>query len=325
MKFTGDGSTERFITGLYSLDRACMGEETSIGLPYGIAYQVFGATGVGKSTFAYGLSGYIANYLNGNIALCDFEGFDKNFISSILSSTKFDNELRSVSDKEDGIQLGMLIDLLDNEKKNFVVGIVDSVAAVSSEAEQRGALEEAKMGRRAHIMNGFCRQAMHTLRWHPGRTLFLVNHWYKNIGMFGYSTPGGNGKEYLTTVHMLIKRLYTFPDGSYVLSGKIRKNRWGYVGRNFTVFMLSGMGIHAGLTAVWDCVLYKIAKYKEKDREIVMDTQDPIRLSTLVKSAKAGEDVFHPFREALEKLNGTQDIGTENEGNDTGEVDEVSN
>ena len=89
--------------------------------------------------------------------------------------------------------------------------------------------------------------------------------------------------------------------------------------------MLAGRGIHEGLTALWDCVIYKLVQYRdEKVKYVYNDTEKIEHISTFVKAAKRGEDIFQPFKEALEKLDGTQDIGNEDEGNEPSEWTKLS-
>jgi len=63
----------RIMTGLYSLDRACINDLGDLGVPVGHFWEIVGTTGIGKSTFAYSLAGILATIQEKNIVLCDFE------------------------------------------------------------------------------------------------------------------------------------------------------------------------------------------------------------------------------------------------------------
>jgi len=311
---------QRIKTGYYSLDHAFINHKGDLGMPIGVGYEIFGATGIGKSTLAYSLAGMLAD----DIVLCDFEGFDVDFLERVMLSVGYDGNIHVLSDIEDEKQLMNTLDLLADAKQKYNVAILDSISAISPISEMDGDIGEANMGKRAFTMAQFSRKALHIFRFaKEPKTIIAINHWRPTMSGRGWESPGGIVKNYLLTVRILLKRVEEFPDGSYILQGKAEKNRWGYSDRLFFVFMLAGYGLHAGLSAVWDCVILKVAKYE--NGTIKIGTQSYGRLSTLVKSAKAGEDIFKPFKDELEKLDGTQDTGTENEGNELSEVDEVQN
>jgi len=300
----GHEPIQRLKTSLYSLDRAFVNDRGEIGVPVGHGYEFFGSTGVGKSTFCISFAGLIAKHYQKGIVYCDLEGFDPTTLERILSFSDFEGKVQFTGNPKkvlsDGEHLQQSNELL--RKDEFCVSILDSVAAIIPISEQESDLEEANMGRRGLLMAQYSRMSLKTFRdfreTQP-KTILLVNHWYPRIGSRGYDTPGGEVKKYITTVRVLLRRKEEFPDNSYVLEGKLYKNRWGYEDRNFYVFMVAGRGLHKGLTAVWDCIVAEKASYS---RGIVkLDGEESgTRLSALVKSAKLNEDVFSPYMEALQ-------------------------
>jgi hypothetical protein len=240
-----------------------------------------------------------------------------------MASVGFDGTVKVLYDIEDEKQLMDTLDLLSDPKSKYNVAILDSVSAISPISEMSGDIGEANMGKRASAMAQFSRKALHIFRFAKiPKTILAINHWRPTMSGRGWESPGGIVKNYLLTVRILLKRVEEFPDGSYILQGKVEKNRWGYSDRIFHVFMLAGHGLHKGLSSVWDCIVLKLAILK--NGVVYIDTQSYGRLSTLVKSAKIGEDVFQPFRNELEKLNGNiEDTGTDNETEQPSEVDEV--
>jgi RecA/RadA recombinase len=285
---------ERTILNLYSLDRAFVNDVGELGCPVGIGYEIFGGNHVGKSTFVYSLAGLLTE---SNIVLSDFEGFDPEFLRSVLSTIGFEGTVNTLREHEDEDQLGELITLLKSD--DYSIGIIDSIGAISPISETEGDLGEANMGRRAMIMAQFTRKAMKMLRFTDGNTILAVNHWYPRIGSRGYQSPGGEVKNYLFSVRILLKRKHEFLDGSYILEGTVRKNRWGYKDKVFYVFILAGRGLHKGLTALWDCVLLDKAKYG-KGGYVKIEKENMGRLSALAKKAKEGNDeIFEPFMELL--------------------------
>lgn len=280
----------RIETGFYSLDHAFSDQKP--GVPGKWGFEIFGQNHVGKSTFVYSLAAILAQKSGGSVALADFEGFDPEYLETIMGNTGFSGNVHIVQDDSDEQQLEKLLELLD---KDCSVGILDSIGAISPMQEQDNDIGEANMGRRALILAQFCRKAVHLMRMSSKpKVILMTNHWIPQIGKPGYDTPGGEAKKYLAAVRILLKRDTEFPDASYVLSGEIKKNRWGILGRKFYIFVVSGYGIHPGLSAVWDCIMNKTATYVNGVIRIG-DTSFG-RLSSIVKAVKSGNEFdFSPF------------------------------
>jgi len=215
-----------------------------------------------------------------------------------------------------------------NTKKDFHVAVLDSISAITPIAEQKGDIGERNMGQRAFAVAQFVRRALHIVRFSDvPKTIIAINHWIPKMGGYGYTAPGGQVKNYLFTARILLKRKLEFPDGSYILEGEVVKNRWGFSNRKFYVFMLAGRGIHEGLTALWDCVIYKQIQYRDEKVKYTLDdgTEVTVHISIFVKAAKRGEDLFEPFRKKLESINADIEIiGDEAEGNEPSELDTLS-
>lgn len=285
-------SIDRKVLGLYSLDRATIGIQHVIGVPMGYGYELFGGTGVGKSTFAYSFAAMLSN--TKGVVLGDFEGYDPEHLISAMEGVGFDGTVRAVQEKEDEDQLDKILDSM--EEKEFDVCILDSIGALSSLAEQEGEIGDANMGRRAKNMAQFSRRAVKMCRYAP-KVFLMTNHWYPKIGSRGYDTPGGEVKKYLAAIRILLKRVENFQDGSYVLEGKIYKNRWGYINRVFYVFILAGGGIHPGLTALWDGIL--LGKV-DKTRTIKIGDTSFGFMKDVVQHAHDGDtEFFQPFHDAI--------------------------
>src|SRR5512139_2950367 len=94
-------STKRVITGLKTFDIAFENVRGQIGFPIGTMTEIFGPTGCGKSTLTFGLSGLIGSHLDTNIALADFEGFDPDFMVTILENSGFNGTIYHLQDKSD--------------------------------------------------------------------------------------------------------------------------------------------------------------------------------------------------------------------------------
>lgn len=302
----------RILTGLHSFDQAFRNAKGDIGFPVGTTTEISGPTFCGKSTLAFGLSGLIAEETKSNIAFADFEGFDPEFLQTVLEQSKFDGTVNIVQNDNDEQTLDGLIDLL--KLGEYSVGILDSVGAISPISEISGDLGEANMGRRARLMAQFSRKAMHLLRF-SNKSLFMINHVHPNLGSMGTTTPGGETLKYLSAVRIRMKRKEDFPDQSYAIEGKVTKNRFGYKDRQFHIVMLAGIGIHLGLTAMYDCFLLKLA---ERGKTVKIQGKSLGYLKTFFEEAHKGNNtVFSPFLELINGYTSTDKSITETEDTET--------
>lgn len=292
---------QRIITGLYSFDHAFINRDGDVGFPIGKGIELYGATFTGKSTIVYGLAGMVAKAIDKDIALADFEGFDPQFLKTVLTTAGFEGDIYCIQKEEDEEALDDLLSELRKDK--YGVGIVDSIGAISPVSEQEGDLGEANMGRRAFLMAQFTRKALKLMRSDEPKTIFMINHAYPKIGGRGLDTPGGEVKKYLASIRISVKRKYIkgkyeeYPDGSYIIEGTVVKNRWGLKEKTFNLFVLSGKGIHKGLTAMYDCISMGLA---ERGRTIKIGDTTYGTMKECVQQAHAGNDEFFiPFREIL--------------------------
>jgi len=324
IKIVGDMlPVKRLITGLYSFDNSFINSKGDVGLPLGKGIEWFGSNNVGKSTTVYGLAGLIAKELNKNIALVDFEGFDPDLFISLLENAKFDGEVRYIQREDDEESLEELLVYL--RKPEYAVGIIDSIGAISPIAEQSGDLGEANMGKRAFLMAQFSRKATKILRSNDDKTVFAINHAYPKIGGRGMDTPGGEVKKFLLSIRIQVRRVYwkgkyeEYPDGSYVIEGTVVKNRWGLKDKIFHLFVLSGRGIHKGLTAMYDAKRLGLVTV-ERNVVKIGDTSFG-KLPVMVKEAKnENEKFFEPFFDILQTDNTEIDNYVETENTNEEEI-----
>lgn len=292
---------QRICTGLHSFDRAFVNQAGEVGFPIGKGVEIYGSTHCGKSTITYGFAGMIARILKKDIALADFEGFDPDFLTTVLQSTGFDSKIYCIQEDDDETALDLLLTTL--RKPEYCVGIVDSIGAISPVSEAEGDLGESNMGRRAFLIAQFTRKALKILRSPDSKTIFMINHAYPRIGGRGMETPGGEVKKYLTSMRISVKRRYLkgkyeeFPDGSYIIEGQVIKNRWGLKDKGFHLFVLAGYGIHVGLTAMYDLIDMGLV---ERGRTMKMDGVSFGSLKDVIMKAHDGnEKFFIPFIDKL--------------------------
>lgn len=306
IKITGETPEfKRVQTGWYSFDHA-LSDQTEIGYPLGQIAEIYGANGVGKSTFVHSLSFVLARETKSNIAVADFEGLNVKLLTANAELQGFDGELYRIQDVKDETILDELLKSLKDKKKHYSVGIVDAVGSISPVSEAEGNLGDANMGRRALLMGQFSRKANHILINNPYKSMILINHRHPLIGTgFGFSTPGGETKKYSASIRIQVARMRlknkeeVFPDGSYILKGTITKNRWGLEKRDFHVFVLAGKGVHKGLSAFYDGAILGLVN---RERTIKIGDQNFGYLKDLIAHAQANdEEYFKPFYDVLEK------------------------
>lgn len=308
LTFTGanqNAINTRQLTGFYSLDRAFTSRDKEIGWPLPSEVEVSGPFGVGKTNFAFSIGGIIAKALGGNISWVELETQNRKTIRAILENTKFSGEVNCIFDKRDEKMVDELLDdILDDKGKDtsYSVGILDSVAAFSSSAEQGGEIGDSNMGRRAMPMAQVYRRAERLMqrREYPF-TLISTNHQYQKIGgmtKWEVVTPGGTAKNFMAHNLIRLKQsfAYRYPDG-WLVDGKVVKNRDGFTGLTFQVFMVAGEGLHVGLSALFDCANFGLCKIDKK--VVIMNGEKMGHLKDIVADRKNVD--FAPFHNALKE------------------------
>lgn len=304
MSITFEGEVkrvERLITGLYSFDRAFRTFPTSVrevalGYPIGYATEIFGPTGCGKTSFTLWLAGKLAVRTGGHISLLDLEGFDIELAMSILACTDFDGFVRLVQEDSDEGNLDKLIKNLKDAKAKNTVGILDSIGAISPLGEAEGEIGEANMGQRAKAMAQFTRKSLPILG--KNTSILMVNHVHQIIGGRGTLTSGGEVLKYLSSTRIRLSRKEEFDDGSYVLEGKVVKNRFGLKDKLFYLVILAGSGVHPGLTWMFDGIIEGKVK-RERTIKIGDKSMGLLNKNVLVAAHAGDDDFFLPFKEAL--------------------------
>lgn len=315
--FTGDTfeSTNRVVTGCHSLDWALADRLNNIGIPHRSTIEVYGGKNVGKSTLCFSLMGIVAKRLQKNITILDWEGQSKETIEGVLEAQEFFGSVNYMLNKgsessEDTLE--RFIEALTDDGQN--VAMMDSIGAFRPTALLEGKIGDSNMGVFAREMGQFVNKVTHiTLRSDEPGVVFLTNHVHPTIGSMvqGQTTSGGEKKKYLAHVRIDLKRAYignspvNFGE-SYLLRGKIDSNRFGFSGREFYVFIVAGEGIHAGLTALWDCVIAGHAEVSAKSiKESVVISMDGTSYGKFrtIFAERNNKEFFAPFINKLREDN----------------------
>lgn len=287
----------RLITGWTSFDRAFINKAGEIGLPMYKLYEMYGPTLTGKTTLAT----CIAAKINpaGTIEYGDLEGQDPDYVKSLLELQKFTGTLDWLFEEKDEDLLDKITSSLGKEETSCT--ILDSIGAISPIAERDSSLADMNMGRRAMLLAKFSRKAIYQMRMRTSPAVcFMLNHQLAVIGS-KYPmtlTPGGDVKKFLCGERLKFKVDEKFDDDSYTVKVIVEKNRMGFSYREAKLFVLAGEGVHAGMTAVMDCIDLKIAK---KERTVELDGKSYGYLKNLIGYAGMGDpEPFLPFQAALQ-------------------------
>jgi hypothetical protein len=200
-----------------------------------------------------------------------------------------------------------LANLLTNEVVNAI--ILDSAGMYVPIAESEGEIGDANMGRRAMEINQWCRRCLSHLITHPdpGKIAILVNHKLAPMGPGRSYSPGGRGKGFAAnTVINMFRKDNNFNYGAFHAKLNIEKLRWGGTDRerDANIFIIPGVGVAKGMTAVIDAVEFGLAergsyvKYKDGDKMVSCG----YRINELVEADMNYQtEPFEPFHKVLEE------------------------
>lgn len=303
----------RVVLGYHSLDQALRGDEGEIGWPTNTYIEIYGPTGVGKTTLAISVLAIISRELGfkQKIADLDLEVQDPKAIAKVLKNAGYPTKefVWVHGDKQtDESALNKMIEHLSEDPP--CLGLLDSVAAIASVSEVNGNIGDANMGRRAFPMAQFSRGILRVFRANTKpTTMIILNHMYENMQTVGgaksYTAPGGVIKNNLSNVRIQVKVPYVDYvtsgeaktearwGGTWVLEGKIIKNRHGVKDQKFQVVIVGGQGMHPGLSAIVDCLASGAAKVQTG--KLIMDGNDYGNIKKIMTRKEHDADFFDPF------------------------------
>lgn len=298
----------RRTTGLFSLDLA-LSSRGELGAPMRSIYEVYGYPNSGKSTLTYYLSGKLTP--SEEISVCDLEMLDMNYLRSAVGMSGFRGNVRvmDLQDKKgkalthEQVMRQMVQEL---EKQSGAV-ILDSVGAIQPLAEAAGDFGEAFVGKRAKLVAQVARATSNALRLKEEEAIaFVINHTHQIIGGRGHTTAGGETLKYLAAVRMMIWSQEVIKDTAeenilgFLVAGQIEKLRFGGRGRQFSYYIVPGIGVHPGVSAMFDCFEYGLAK---RDATVKIDGKSLGYLKKdLLTYALSGKNrKFEPFQELLQE------------------------
>lgn len=299
MKITFVGNelppTERIVTGFRSLDRAMSGNG-NLGYPIGTLAEIYGRAGIGKTTVMLALGGLIASRLGGNIAFADLEGQSYDTVANSLDMSGFSGNVDMLRDNDRTTHVEILDNMIEKFRTSeYNVSLLDSVGAFMPPGEMEGSVADANMGRKPFIIGNWTRAMVNIMISKRRSAVLYVTHQHSNIGFVGTHTSGGETKNFMSAIQIELRKKEDFETG-WLVEGTVKKNRFGKKDQTFILFIIGGQGVHAGLTAVFECVNLGLA---EIERKVVrMDGESYGKVSTLITNWK-DESLFTPFHNAL--------------------------
>ena len=324
--FTGDKfeSSERVFTNCFSHDRAFADFAGNYGFPGKSIVEVFGPKSHGKTTYCLSLMAMMAKTWQKNTTIMDWEGQSRDTIEGVFTHQGFFGNVeyilqRQPKTKKDKGETSeetaeRFLATIHDEDRN--IALFDSIGGFIPTAYSEGEIGDANMGvfaREIGRLTSKIKQVIISAET-PG-AVFMTNHEHPKIGSFvgGSETAGGVRKKYLSHVRIQVGKYfggkkspvsgYVSLDDGWLLKGKVENNRYGYSGREFSVWMVGGEGIHVGMTALFDCVLLGIAKLSAKkvseSNTVSLDGNSYGKLGYIMEHRNDDPDFFSPFINAL--------------------------
>ncbi len=189
------------------------------GLPRGRIVEIYGPESSGKTTLTLHVIAE-AQKMGGTCAFIDAEhAMDPEYAKKLGINI---NELL-ISQPDNGEQALDIAETLVRSGKIDVL-IIDSVAALTPQAEIEGDMSQAHVGRQARLMSQALRKL--TSIAHKSKTVIIfINQIRMQIGiMFGNpeTTPGGKALKFYASVRLDIRKIAQIKKGDEVLGARTR-------------------------------------------------------------------------------------------------------
>ena len=273
------------------------------GIPKGRVVEIFGPESSGKTT----LTLHIVSEAQKRGGLCAFidaeHALDPEYARKI--GVKVDHLL--ISQPDNGEQALDIVETLVRSGSLDVI-VVDSVAALTPQAEIEGEMGDMQMGLQARLMSKAMRKITNLMA-KSGTTVIFTNQIRMKLGvMFGNpeTTPGGNALKFFSSVRLDIRRVAQLKNKDQIVGNRARvkvvKNKVAAPFRQaeFDIFYNEGISKDAELLTLGE----KYAVVKKAGASFTFEGTrlgqgfDNARMF-LKQNTKIAEDIGKKIREAI--------------------------
>jgi len=246
MQYSEDVNLEEY-TG-QCIGTGCLSVDLALGkpIPRGRVIEIYGPEASGKTTLGTHILGSaLTNFPNERVAVIDTEhAFDMGYAEKLgLETTKLD-----ISQPDSGEQALDIMEMLIRSGLYSSI-LVDSVAALTPQAELEGKMGDQQMGLQARLMSKAMRKLVGPVD-RANVALIFINQIRMKIGvMFGNpeTTPGGNALKFYSTQRIETRRtgFLKTGDSPYGITTRIKviKNKVSAPFKEVEVDLIFGSGI----------------------------------------------------------------------------------
>lgn len=295
-------------TDLFSLDMA-LSNQGNLGAPMRGIYEIYGYPNAGKSTLSYFLAGKLSP--QSQIAVCDLELLDTDYLKKAVGMSGFKGKIRimDLTDPKGKYHSheDVMTQMVRSLESDSGVAILDSVGAIQPIAEAAGDFGEAFVGKRAKLVAQVSRALSGALRLKDEEgAAIVINHTHQIIGGRGHTTAGGETLKYLASVRLMIWTQEIIMDTAeekpigFVVAGQVEKLRYGGRNRRFNYYIVPNLGVHPGVSAMFDCFELGLAA-REKTVKLEGKSMGYLKKDLLEYAMSGKNRKFEPFQEALAK------------------------
>lgn len=315
LKFGGNyPEMVRVKTDLLSFDVAMAGDiskegEMALGIPMRCLIYVFSKhTGIGKSALVFSLAARLSGSAlpNSDVAVMPVDTFSRSVAEQIFEQNGADGYVEFIHELEHADGVSRLAEMLRDSRT--VVGVLDSVSAFESTAvRESDSIEDANMGRNPFAISQMVSQLNGILKSSKQeKVVFLTSALRQSFDRYSihkWFPKGGQAPYEKSSIHIdlnwtRVPNLIAFPGGR-LITGEVSKNNFGVPGKVFRVFMVGGTGIHTGMTAAYDCVLFGLATGGKTLTDSFSINGAKIGTPKNLMQLSSSDPAFIPFYETL--------------------------
>jgi recombination protein RecA len=251
------------------IDSFYLSELLGGGYPRGRMMEIYGPESSGKTTLACYFAGQCQNHFfedkqrYGTVAYIDVEhALDPGYAATF--GLDIDKVLFSQPDSAEQA-LDIVDDLIESDLVDMIV--VDSVAALSPQAELDGEMGDQTMGLLARLMSKACRKIQSKMT-PKSASIVWINQTRVKIGVFygdNTTTPGGNALKFFTAIRMVTRfgeRIEDKHDGQIGMISRVKtiKNKVAPPFRSCDMKIIFGKGYQVEEEYVQAFVKYGIIR-----------------------------------------------------------------